>query len=63
MKFIMDSEGKIAQVVSVDNKATEPAARACVNAITERSPYGPWTDDMKAVLGERQEMTFSFYYQ
>ena len=63
VKFIMDSEGKIARVVSVENKATEPAARACVNAITERSPYGPWTDDMKAVLGEQQERTFSFYYQ
>ncbi|MDB6169193.1 MAG: hypothetical protein JWM88_2057 [Verrucomicrobia bacterium] len=63
IKFIMDSEGKIATVVSVDNKATEAAARVCINSITARSPYGPWTDDMKAVLGEQQEMTFSFYYQ
>lgn len=63
VKFVMNSEGKITQVVNVENKATEPAARACVNAITDRSPYGPWTDDMKAVLGEEQTMTFSFYYQ
>jgi hypothetical protein len=63
VKFIMNSEGRITTVVKVDNQATEPAARACVNAITERSPYGPWTDDMKAMLGEQQEMTFSFYYQ
>jgi len=32
-------------------------------AITDRAPYGTWTDDMKAVLGEQQEMTFTFYYQ
>ena len=63
VKFILDSDGKIAQIVSVDNKATEPAARVCINSITDRAPYGPWTDDMKAVLGEKQEMTFSFYYQ
>jgi hypothetical protein len=30
---------------------------------TDRAPYGPWTDDMKAVLGSQQEMTFTFYYQ
>jgi hypothetical protein len=41
-----------------------PAAeRACMSAITDRAPYGEWTDDMKAVLGEQQEMTFTFYYQ
>jgi hypothetical protein len=63
VKFVMNSEGKIAAVLNVDNRATEAAARACVNAITDRSPYGPWTEDMKAMLGEQQEMTFSFYYQ
>ena len=36
---------------------------ACVSAITDRAPYGPWTDDMKAMLGSQQEMTFTFYYQ
>lgn len=63
VKFILDSKGKIARVVEVENKATEAAARTCVNAITARSPYGEWTDDMKSVLGDEQEMTFSFYYQ
>ena len=63
VKFVINSEGKITRVISVDNKATEPAARACVNSITDRSPYGVWTDDMKAMLGEEQEMTFAFYYQ
>ena len=32
-------------------------------AITDRAPYGPWTDDMIAMLGKQQEMTFTFYYQ
>ena len=63
VKFIMDDEGKIARIVNVDTTASETASRACVSGITDRSPYGPWTDDMKAVLGDRQEMTFTFYYQ
>jgi hypothetical protein len=63
VKFIIDSEGKISQIVNVDNKSSEQAARACVSAITDRAPYGQWTDDMKAALGDKQEITFKFFYQ
>jgi hypothetical protein len=64
VKFILDTEGRIAKIVDVDQRhCTEQGARACVSGITNRAPYGPWTDDMKAVLGEQQEMTFTFYYQ
>jgi hypothetical protein len=63
VKFIMDSEGKIAKILKVDSTANETASRACISAITDRAPYGPWTDDMRAVLGDQQEMTFTFYYQ
>lgn len=63
VKFVMNEEGRIARIVNVDTTANETASRACVSAITDRAPYGPWTDDMKAVLGTEQEMTFTFYYQ
>jgi hypothetical protein len=63
VKFIMDSKGLIARVVNVDSTASDAASRACMSAITDRAPYGDWTEDMKAVLGEQQEMTFTFYYQ
>lgn len=63
VKFVMDSEGKISRIVNVDGTASDAATRACMSAITDRAPYGAWTDDMKAVLGEQQEMTFTFYYQ
>ena len=61
--FILNAEGKIARIVNVDNKSSDQGSRACVSGITDRAPYGPWTDDMKAMLGEQQEMTFTFYYQ
>lgn len=63
VKFVLNSEGNISAVVSVNGTAHEIATRACVSAITERAPYGAWTDDMKAALGDKQEMTFTFYYQ
>ncbi len=63
VKFIMDSKGAITKVVDVKSTASDAASRACMSAITDRSPYGDWTEDMIAVLGTQQEMTFTFYYQ
>jgi hypothetical protein len=63
VKFILDSEGRIARIVNVENHSNEQGAGACVSGITNRAPYGAWTDEMKAVLGEQQELTFTFYYQ
>lgn len=63
VKFIMNQEGAIARIVSVDSHTTQQGAAACTSAITSRSPYGAWTDDMIAVLGQEQELTFTFHYQ
>lgn len=61
--FRMDTEGKISQIVDVDGTAGNQAQKACTSAITSRAPYGPWTEDMIAVLGQSQELTFTFFYQ
>ena len=61
--FRMDKKGNIPVIVSVDGTAGDQGMKACTSAITARAPYGDWTDDMIAVLGESQEMTFTFYYQ
>ncbi len=63
VKFRMDSDGKITAIVDVKNTSNEQGKEACISAITARSPYGKWSDDMIAVLGDSQEMTFTFYYQ
>lgn len=61
--FVLNSKGEIARIVEVEGTAGTQAEKACASAITSRAPYGPWTDDMMAVLGEEQELTFNFYYQ
>ncbi len=63
VKFVMNSDGNIVSVGVEQSSAPETATRACVSAITDRMPYGAWTDDMKAILGDKQEMVFSFHYQ
>lgn len=63
VSFRMDSDGKITTIIDVKNTSSDQGKEACVSAITARSPYGKWSDDMIAVLGNSQEMTFTFYYQ
>jgi len=64
VKFILNSKGEIAKVVSVESGLAGRQAEAyCVSGITIPAPYGKWTDDMVALLGEEQEMTFAFFYQ
>jgi hypothetical protein len=61
--FKIDATGMISQVVRVEGSGGELAQRLCVSAITERAPYGDWPEDMIAVLGKEQEITFTFFYQ
>lgn len=64
VKFKINSDGAISSIVNVDGGMTGPQGEAyCVSAITTRAPYGKWTDDMVAMLGSEQEMTFVFFYQ
>ncbi|HVU23938.1 MAG TPA: hypothetical protein VHE13_07415, partial [Opitutus sp.] len=63
VKFQLNDKGEVAAIVNVESTAGDQGTQSCVSAITNRSPYGEWTDDMKAMLGKTQELTFSFYYQ
>lgn len=63
VKFTMDSKGKITEIVDVESTSSEQGKQSCITAITMTAPYGDWTDDMIAVLGNSQELTFRFYYE
>jgi hypothetical protein len=63
VKFILSQEGAVSEIVSVKGSGGTQYERICVSGITLRAPYGKWTDDMIAVLGASQELTFTFYIQ
>lgn len=65
IRFTINSKGQISAIVKVDPSAscTEPATKACEAAITTPAPYGPWTDDMIAMLGNQQDLIFTFLYE
>lgn len=62
VKFRMDSKGAIAEILKVESSGGRTAQDACVSAIVAREPYGAWSDDMVAILGDSQEITFTFHY-
>jgi len=63
VKFTLDMHGKISAILDVESTSTEQGKQSCISAITLTAPYGDWTDDMIAVLGTSQDLTFVFYYQ
>jgi hypothetical protein len=63
VKFTLDLHGKVTEIIDVQNDSSEQGKQSCLTAITMTAPYGDWTDDMIAVLGNSQELTFRFYYE
>ncbi len=61
--FRINSKGETEITKVEDADAGKQGVFSCQNAITYPQPYRKWSDAMKAVLGDSQELTFSFYYQ
>jgi hypothetical protein len=61
--FRLNAAGNVSTIVKVDGNAGDLGQKYCVSAITDRAPFGKWTDDMVAMMGTEQELTFTFYYQ
>ena len=62
VRFILTAQGDV-QVVDVqEGSAGRFGTDACLAAIRNPLPYRPWTKEMVAVLGDKQTITFNFYY-
>lgn len=60
--FKINSLGETDIVKVEDEGAGRQAVFSCQNAIQARQPYRKWTEQMIAVLGEEQTLTFRFYH-
>jgi hypothetical protein len=61
--FKINSQGETDIVKVEDFDAGKQGVFSCQSAIQIRQPYRKWTEQMIAVLGEDQTLTFAFYYQ
>ncbi len=60
--IVINSKGEIEDAHVESSSASGPATMLCVNAIRRPAPYGVWTKEMVALLGDRYTMHFVFYY-
>lgn len=63
ISFILKSDGSIDSVTVLSSTAGLIATTICESAITKRSPFRPWTQDMKQVFGDEKELRVRFYYR
>jgi len=63
ISFVVNSQGEVEKVTVENSTATRGATLMCVSAIKHPAPFGVWTKEMTAMLGERQTITFTFYYE
>lgn len=61
--FKINSKGETDIVKVEDEGSGRQAVFSCQSAIQARQPYRKWTDQMIAVLGEDQTLTFKFYHR
>lgn len=60
--FRLDKTGAVTEIIDSKSTGGSQAEAICKSAITTRAPYGQWTDDMIALLGDSQDLTFCFFY-
>ena len=60
--FHLNAKGEITGSISHKSDIEGAHVDACISALTLPAPYGPWSDDMIALLGDDQELTIGFYY-
>jgi hypothetical protein len=63
LSFQIDSQGMIHGMEVHHSTASLTATLICQDAITSRQPYGPWTQDMREVLGDEQTVSIRFHYR
>lgn len=63
VQFRIKSDGTVDDVTVLDSTAGEIATLICQTALTKRSPFRPWTQEMVQVFGQERIMRVSFSYR
>lgn len=63
VKFRLGKDGQIWEILEVIEGIDKPSTYACLDAIRTPAPYEKWPDDMVAIFGDHDDITFTFYYR
>ena len=61
--FHLNPDGAVTELKITDNTVGELLGYVCQEAIQQAAPFGPWSSDMRRMVGANfREITFTFYY-
>jgi hypothetical protein len=63
VSLTMRADGSVTEVKAIESNATEVAKMICEKAISDRSPFRPWTKEMIEVFGQKRTLRVLFLYQ
>jgi hypothetical protein len=63
VRFTIHADGRVEDVKAVQSTASEIATFICETAITKRSPFRPWTQEMVQVFGQERTLNVVFHYR
>lgn len=59
--YTLDETGNVTNIGIESSTASNLANILCKDAILSQAPFGPWTDDMKAILNKEEKFHFDLY--
>ncbi|MGB0743303.1 MAG: hypothetical protein ACPGSB_02150 [Opitutales bacterium] len=63
VRFRIKADGTVDNAEAVQSTASKIATVICVTAITKRSPFRPWTEEMVEVFGKERWLKVVFHYR
>lgn len=63
VRFRMQADGTVDEVEAVQSTASKLATVICETAISKRSPFRPWTEEMVRVFGTERWLNVVFHYR
>jgi outer membrane biosynthesis protein TonB len=62
LQFILHPDGRVTDMTISENSAGEVLGYICEKAVIEPAPYPPWPIEMRRMIPDNRQITFTFYY-
>jgi len=62
LQFVLHPDGRITDMSMSDNTAGEVLGYICEKAILDPAPFPTWPNEMRRMIGENRQITFTFFY-
>ena len=62
IQFVLHPDGRVTEMSTPENTAGEVLGYLCEKAIQDPAPFPSWPMELRRMIGETRQITFTFYY-